>query len=246
MKITSKSMVGDIVAENYKTAEIFTKHKIGFCCGGQQTIEEAYENQDMITNSIEALVVSLNDFFEFNTDNQTEDYTKWPLDDLADHIEKKHHNYVESKIPLIKEYLDKIESIHGEDHPELQEINSIFKASAGELVVHMKKEELILFPFIRRMAIAGRAGGKLKTPPFGSIKFPISKMDEEHNSEGEAFQKIALLSGNYSIPEGACNSYNVAFEMLKEFEEDLHLHIHKENNILFQRAIELEKKLLFT
>jgi len=108
----------------------------------------------------------------------------------------------------------------------------------------MKKEELILFPYIRKMAKAKRKNIQLATPTFETIKNPISKMDEEHDFEGEAFREIAALANNYNVPADGCNTYRVAFGMLKEFDEDLHLHIHKENNVLFQRAIALEEELL--
>ena len=166
------------------------------------------------------------------------------MDELIDHIETKHHGYVEAKIPVIKEYLDKIESVHGEAHPELSKINAVFKNATKQLVTHMKKEELILFPYIKKLSKAKREAIKISTPSFGTIKNPISKMDEEHDFEGEAFREIAALSNNYSIPSDGCNTYRVAYSLLKEFDEDLHLHIHKENNILFQKAIALEEELL--
>jgi regulator of cell morphogenesis and NO signaling len=245
MKITSKSVVGDIVADNYKTAEIFKKHNIDFCCGGQQTIEEACDKEHLSSADSETLLQSVNAFFEQNEREQhASDYRNWPLDELADHVETKHHGYVEAKIPVIKEYLDKIESAHGKKHPELSKINTIFKDATGQLVMHMKKEELILFPYIRKMAKAKRKNIQLATPTFETIKNPISKMDEEHDFEGEAFREIAALANNYNVPADGCNTYRVAFGMLKEFDEDLHLHIHKENNVLFQRAIALEEELL--
>tara|TARA_B110001452_G_scaffold163404_1_gene136232 strand:+ start:6143 stop:6883 length:741 start_codon:yes stop_codon:yes gene_type:complete len=244
MKITPKSIVGDIVADNYKTAEIFKKHNIDFCCGGQQTIEEACLKEAVSGADSKTLIQSVNAFLEQSGKEQAEDYRHWPLDNLVEHILAKHHAYVEAKIPVIKEYLDKIESAHGQKHPELSEVNSIFKDASGELVMHMKKEELMLFPYIQKMVKAKRENSKLSIPPFETIKNPISKMDEEHEFEGEAFRKIEKLTNNYTMPKDGCNSYRVAFGMLKEFDEDLHLHIHKENNILFQRAIALEEELL--
>ena len=244
MKITSKRIVGDIVADNYKTAEIFKKYHIDFCCGGQQTIEEACDKETISDANAKTLIQSVNEFFDQKENRQAIDYRNWPLDDLIDHIETKHHGYVEAKIPVINEYLDKIESAHGKRHLELSKINAIFKDATSQLVMHMKKEELILFPYIRKLSKAKRDGIKHSIPPFGTIKNPISKMDEDHDFEGEAFREIAALSSNYSTPSDGCNTYRVAYGLLKEFDEDLHLHIHKENNILFQRAIALEDELL--
>ncbi len=244
MKITITSIVGDIVANNYKTAEIFKNYEIDFCCGGQQSIEDVGKKENLSTIAVANLVKEINNFLEEKDAKQTIDYRNWPLDKLTDHIETTHHAYVEAKIPVLKTYLDKIESVHGKDHPELAEINSIFIDASGQLAMHMKKEELVLFPFIRKIAKAKREGTTLEVPHFGTIKNPIKKMDEEHDFEGEAFKKIAALSNNYQVPEDACNTYKVTFGLLQEFEDNLHLHIHKENNILFQKAIKLEEELL--
>jgi regulator of cell morphogenesis and NO signaling len=175
--------------------------------------------------------------------NVAADYQNWPLDLLADYIEKKHHRYVEAKTLEIKPYLEKICRVHGERHPELLEINEHFNATAGELAKHMKKEELILFPYVRKMVKAEHDKAKLDTPGFGTVKNPIQMMMDEHTTEGDRFRKIEELSNNYTPPEDVCNTYRVTIALLKEFEQDLHLHIHLENNILFPRAIELEKKL---
>lgn len=109
--------------------------------------------------------------------------------------------------------------------------------------MHMKKEELILFPFIRKMAKAKQENTKLDTPNFGTVQNPIEMMMEEHTTEGDRFRKIETLSINYTPPEDTCNTYLVTFALLNKFEQDLHMHIHLENNILFPRAIELEKQL---
>jgi len=244
MKITLKSIVGDIVANNYKTAEIFKELNIDFCCGGQKTISEACEKEHVSEEDTMTLLHTLNLFFTEDNKEQEIDYRSWPLDKLTNHIVAKHHVYVEEKIPVLKEYLNKIESAHGDAHPELLEINQIFKDASGQLAIHMKKEEFVLFPYIKKISKAKQENTQIETPPFGSIKNPIASMDEEHEFEGEAFRKIAELSNNYTIPKDGCNTYRVAFGMLKEFEDDLHLHIHKENNILFQRAITLEEELL--
>jgi regulator of cell morphogenesis and NO signaling len=169
------------------------------------------------------------------------DYQSWPIDLLADYIEKKHHRYVEEKSLEIKPYLEKICKVHGGHHPELFKINEHFNTAAGELAMHMKKEELILFPFIRKMAKAKQEHSGIGTPTFGTVQNPIQMMMNEHSAEGDRFRKIEELSNNYTPPENACNTYKVTFALLKEFERDLHLHIHLENNILFPKAIELEK-----
>ena len=174
----------------------------------------------------------------------TTDYQSWPLDLLADYIEKKHHRYVQDKTLEIQPYLDKICRVHGEHHPELFEIKNEFNASAGELAAHMKKEELILFPFIRKMVKVKQENSNVEAANFGTVKNPIQMMMDEHTVEGNRFRRIEELSNNYTPPQDACNTYRVSFALLKEFEQDLHLHIHLENNILFPKAVEIENDLI--
>lgn len=234
MNITKDSIIGEVVARDYRTAEIFSRHRIDFCCQGGRTIEEACEkkkiNAGQLLTELNALHTSVTSEFI--------NYNAWPLDLLADYIEKKHHRYVAEKTQTITRYLTKISQVHGDAHPELREIATLFLAGAQELAAHMKKEELILFPFIRKMVTSGSA-----TASFGSVSNPISMMKHEHDLEGERFRRIAELSNNYTPPPEACNTYRVTYALLHEFEQDLHLHIHLENNILFPKVIELEKKI---
>jgi len=147
---------------------------------------------------------------------------------------------VEDKIPVLKQYLNKLCQVHGGHHPELFEITDHFNQSAGELVKHMKKEELILFPFVRKMVKEQSGEKKIKQPFFETVKNPVKEMMNEHENEGDRFRLIAELSNNYTAPEDGCSTYRVTYAMLQEFEQDLHVHIHLENNILFPKAIELE------
>ena len=233
-------IIGELVARDYRTASVFKKYSIDFCCQGNRTIEEACEKKNIDTKKVLEDLVAM---MEAKSESTT-DYQSWPLDLLADYIEKKHHRYVQEKTLEIQPYLDKICKVHGERHPELLEIKEEFNASAGELAAHMKKEELILFPFIRKMTKAKLENTKVDAAHFGTVKNHIQMMMNEHTVEGHRFMKIEELSNNYTPPLDACNTYRVSFALLKEFEQDLHLHIHLENNILFPRAIEIEKELI--
>lgn len=234
-------IIGELVAKDYRTASVFKKYSIDFCCQGNRTIEEACEKKNIDTKKVlEDLVAMMESKSESTTD-----YQSWPLDLLADYIEKKHHRYVQEKTLEIQPYLDKICKVHGERHPELLKIKEEFNASAGELAAHMKKEELILFPFIRKMTQAKMENIKVDAAHFGTVINPIQMMMDEHTVEGNRFRKIEELSNNYTPPQDACNTYRVSFSLLKEFEQDLHLHIHLENNILFPKAIEIEKELIY-
>ena len=237
MEIVKTMTIGDYVAQDFRTAAIFSKHGIDFCCKGQRTLEEVCNKKDI--NETE-LVAELNAILATKNDSGI-DFNSWPLDVLTDYIEKTHHRFVEEKSPILLEFLDKLCNVHGNNHPELFEINELFKGSAAELAPHMKKEEQILFPFIKEMMNATKSHGSIGQPQFGTIKNPILAMMHDHDHEGERFRKISALTNNYTPPEDACNTYRVTYAMLDEFEQDLHKHIHLESNILFPKAKALEK-----
>ena len=240
MNLSKESVIGEVVAENYKAATVFKSHKIDFCCNGGRTIAEACEKQNINTDE---LLQQINQVLNEKS-SETIDFKSWSLDLLVDYIEKKHHRYVRQRINDILPFLIKVTRVHGENHPELYEINQLFSDSADALLHHLEKEENILFPFIKEMSEAESRGEKLKLPFFGTVNNPIQMMHEEHDDEGERFRKIATLSNDYTPPENACNTYRVTFALLQEFEEDLHQHIHIENNIIFPRAIQLEQLIV--
>jgi len=240
MNIQETQIIGELVAQDYRTASVFKKYGVDFCCQGNRTIADACMAKKVDPKSV---ITDLNQINQEQVSAST-DYKSWPIDLLTDYIEKKHHRYVEDKTQEIKPYLDKICSVHGEHHPELFEIRDQFIASAGELAAHMKKEEFILFPFIRKLAKARQENMLIDAPAFGTIQNPIAMMHEEHTIEGDRFRKIEGLSNHYTPPNDACNTYRVTLALLQEFEQDLHLHIHLENNVLFPKAIEMEAELM--
>ena len=237
MEILEEQIIGELVAQNYKTASVFKKFKIDFCCNGNRNISEACERKKLdpsqLINELRNTIINVEQNIDFNS---------WELDLLADYIEKTHHRYVLTKIEEIKPYLNKVTRVHGEHNPELKEIEILFNQSAQELSQHLQKEEMILFPFIRNMVNSKMEEKPLFFPHFGTVENPIAMMKHEHQNEGERFEKIAELSNQYTPPSHACNTYRVTFALLKEFEDNLHQHIHLENNILFPKAIKMEKE----
>lgn len=172
MNIQEDQIIGELVANDYRTASVFKKYNIDFCCQGNRTINDACEAKEIDGKLV---VADLNAILQSQQPGSI-DYQSWPLDLLAEYIEKKHHRYVEEKTQEIKPYLEKIARVHGGRHPELLEINEHFNATAGELAMHMKKEELIVFPFIKKMVKAKEEGTKVAAPNFESIQFPIQAM----------------------------------------------------------------------
>ncbi len=239
MNIINESIVGDLVAQDYRTASVFKSHGIDFCCKGNRSIEEVCEKENIDSEILINELITA----QHSVDSSSNDYQSWDLDLLADYIEKKHHRYVQKTIPELRAYLHKVAKVHGQRHPELIEIENLFNDSSHELLNHMQKEERILFPYIKQMVEKENIQEKLPKPHFGTVQNPIQMMKHEHENEGDRFRRISELSNNYNPPMDACTTYRVAFSLLKEFEEDLHLHIHLENNILFPGAIVKEKSL---
>ncbi len=237
MIITPQITIGEIVAQDYRTAPVFQSYKIDFCCQGNRTIEDVCKNAEI---NEKQLAVALEKATQQEA-TVTANYREWPLQLLADYIERKHHRFVKAKIKEIRPLLRKIVSVHGHKHSELTEVETLFHLSAKELLEHMQKEEQELFPFIRKMAKAKELDKNLGLATTGIAENTIITLHHEHAAEGERFRKIALLTGNYVLPEDGCTTYAATLLLLKEFEQDLYLHIHLENNILFPRTIELEK-----
>jgi len=238
MESNLKHTVGEIVAKDFRTASVFSKYGIDFCCGGEKTLEEACKKQSV--NSLK-----LQSELEEAVRNGTEevDFNSLPLDSLANYIEETYHTHIKKKAPLLLQYLAKIKEVHGEHHPELAKIFDAFSQSVMDLSMHLQKEERILFPIIRELAEAERGGFPVEQSHCGTVQNPIFVMKEEHEIEGERYRKMAELSNGYTVPPDGCNTYHIAYEMLEEFEVKLHEHIHLENNILFPKAVELEKAL---
>jgi regulator of cell morphogenesis and NO signaling len=231
--------VGELVAADYRKAEVFRKYGIDFCCGGKRKVKEACEkkgvNYEQVEKELELLDTELA--------NDVEDFNTWELDVLAEHIINKHHRYIIESTPILNELSAKVARVHGDRHPELYEIKRLYDEVRDELDVHMQKEEVVLFPYIQQLATADKTGTPLAPAPFGSIANPIRMMESEHELAGENISEIQRLTQGYTPPEDACMSYRVLFSKLQEYEADLHQHIHLENNILFKKAVELEAKL---
>lgn len=239
MNVSETTTIGEIVAADYRTAALFSQLGIDFCCKGHRTLEEVCAkkklNPDTIQQELSAIMSK--------NDDGSIDFKSWEIDLLADYVEKTHHRYVEEKTQVILLLLNKLCKVHGHNHAELFEIQQLFTESAQDLAAHMKKEELILFPFIRKMVKAKRSNQPLETPRFGSVNNPIEMMMEEHDNEGDRFRKIAELTNQYQTPTDGCATYHTTFNMLADFEKNLHQHIHLENNILFPSAVIMEKTI---
>lgn len=239
METITEKNIGELVAKDYRTAQVFKNHNIDFCCNGERPLSQVCEEHNLDVNQLQK---ELEDATK-EAGNDNTNYENWPLDLLADYIKKTHHKYVTRQSQVLIPYLKKICQVHGNAHPELLEIDKLFNQTANAMATHMVEEETILFPFIHQLVNSEEEGSDLIPPSFKTVESPVAMMKEDHDAEGERFREIVRLSNNYTPPIDACNTYRVTFGLLQEFENDLHKHIHLENNILFPKAIKLEKAL---
>jgi len=233
-----KETIGQIAVKDLRKAEVFKKYGIDFCCGGKKTIREVCREKGIDATKVE------HELQQVNNENKTDDnaYNEWELDFLADYIVNKHHRYLRKYLPELRGYALKVAQVHGDRHPELLEIQKLVETINEELSEHMVDEEKILFTYVKRIVHA--KNNHLPLDKEGrNLASLIEELESEHDHVGRCFDKIRTLSNDYAIPEDACASYKLLFKMIHEFEDDLHIHIHLENNILFPKAVEMEKGL---
>ena len=229
--------VGDLVAKDYRAAGVFKQYGIDFCCGGKKTVAEVCNQKGVPMAELEEKLAHL----EGRPARQRLQFNEWALPFLIDYIINIHHTYVQEKLPQLLEYARKVAKVHGHAYPETITIANKLESLAEELFAHLRKEELILFPYVKELSRAKEAGETVKAPPFQSAQNPIRVMEADHEFAGATMAEIRELSNGFTPPEGACNTYRVLYALLEEFEEDLHRHVHLENNILFPQAVELEE-----
>ena len=224
----------DIILRDFRAGAVLDRYRLDYCCGGARTLADGCRQRgvsvDRVVAELEALDASLRET---------------PTDDpvaLIAHITNRHHAYVRESLPIIQQHLAKVVAAHGTRHAELASIVSEFAAIATELLQHLMKEERVLFPYIAALDDAVRRNGQRPSDIFGTVQNPIRMMEIEHQDAGEGMANIRALSRDYDVPADACGTYRLVFEELEAFEQDLHTHVHLENNVLFPMAIELEEK----
>lgn len=239
MIATSDTTVRELVAADYRTAALFERYGIDFCCHGCQTVAEGCADTGV---DEERLLDELNGLLR-STADATPKFIEWDLGALIDHIVSRHHAYVREALPKLTAHSRKIAEVHGGRHAELGRVVKLVDAVADEMTSHMMKEERILFPYIAGLAQAAEGTAPMPFAPFGTVERPIRMMESEHESAAHAMEEIRALTNGYVAPEDGCTTYRVCLEELEAFEKDLHTHVHLENNILFPRALRIEDAL---
>jgi regulator of cell morphogenesis and NO signaling len=232
--------LGQIAAKDLRKAQIFKKYGLDFCCGGKKTVKQACAEKGLDLTKIEQELQHADQNFK----TRPLAYDEWNLDFLVDYIVNTHHRYVKKTLPDLVGYATKVAKVHGEHHPELLKIKQLMDEINTELSAHLIKEEKVLFPYIKQLVISSQEDTQpLQATHFGTIQTPINMMEMEHEIVGKNLEEIKTLSNNFALPEDACASYSLLYRLLEEFQEDLHIHIHLENNILFPKALKLEKEI---
>lgn len=245
VKITKRNLdstdetLGEIVSKDLRKAQVFKKYGLDFCCGGKKTVNEACAEKGLDVTKIEQELQQADTL----PAARPIPYGDWSVDFLSDYIVNTHHSYVRKNLPDIKAYSEKVAKVHGNNHPEILRVNQLVREINDELLTHMVKEEMVLFPYIKELVGAKDGIQPAHAAQFGTVQNPINMMELEHELVGKNLEEIRKITNNYLLPEDACASYSLLYRMLDEFEEDLHLHVHLENNILFPKALEIEKHL---
>ncbi len=239
MTVATEKTVRELALENPAVTRVFEKLGIDYCCGGNQSLEQACRAANL---PVDQVLDSLAMAEAATRAVQTErDWQRESLSDLVAHITSTHHAYTGTEIARLGPLFDKVCSVHGKNHPELLHVRASFRGLAQELTMHMMKEEMVLFPYVVQMEEAAVQGEPVSPSPFGSVKNPVTMMEQEHDSAGNALRAMRHSSSGYAPPPDACVSYQTLYKALVDFEADLHQHIHLENNILFPRAIAMEQ-----
>jgi regulator of cell morphogenesis and NO signaling len=237
MQIAEQVTVAEIAANSLAAVRVFEKYGIDYCCGGKRPLVDVCrakgQDAEAVQRELDAALA--------NTQAPARDWNTAPLAGLVEHIVTTHHEYLRRELPAIETRLEKVYRVYNERYgPTLAGLPEVYAGLRAELELHIRKEEMILFPAIVANEAAVNSGRPLPATPFGRISNPIHAMESEHESAGEALVKIREITRNFELPEYACVTYRALMSSLDELDRDLHMHIHLENNILFPRAERLE------
>ena len=236
MSLDPMKSVREVAVSLPNATRVFEKTKIDYCCGGDQLLGTACAKAGVDLQTLEQMLETS----VAPGVNVTADFQHLTVAELVQYILDKHHVYTREAMERLDSLVQKVVKAHGENHSELLDIRDLTQQLFAELKGHMFKEERILFPFIVELEQAVLQRRPAPFGPFGTVNNPIRMMKFEHDHAGEILRELRLLSRDYSAPADACLSYQTLYEALEAFEQDLHQHIHLENNLLFPQAENLE------
>ncbi|MEK5270063.1 iron-sulfur cluster repair di-iron protein [Aeribacillus sp. FSL K6-8394] len=226
---TENTTVGEIVAMLPKASDVFKKNKIDFCCGGDRSLKEAADKRGV---AIEELMSQLQDLYAATDEKTEKNWLTATYSELIDHIINKHHRYLLEELPNLSPYVTKVMRVHGENHPHLIKIHKLFNELKTELEQHLWKEESEVFPLISQFEKQPTSENEQK------MKKMIADLTNEHDKTGDIIKEIRRITNDYTLPNGACRTYQLVYNRLEALESDLFEHIHLENNVLFPRILQ--------
>ncbi|MDP9077046.1 MAG: DUF542 domain-containing protein [Bacteroidota bacterium] len=235
----NEETIGEIVARDYGKAAIFKSLGIDFSCGGKQTIEEVCKQHGLAASELSLLLAA--ETQPLLTPDM--DFQSWDIGFMCKYMVKLHHLYLKSNTPFIQELSKKISKTYSEKYPEIIEVVAIFEKISKLLMRSMDKEEQNIFPYIIALNEAYKNGTVIKEAAFGPLSFSVYLLEAEHENLAEDFRMLRTLTRNYQLPPYVPHSYGILYKMLQEYEDDIYLHLHLENNILFPKAIEIENEM---
>src|SRR5215213_648330 len=239
MTMNSAATVRELVTQMPAATRVFEKFKIDYCCGGNTPLAEACAKAGVDLRELEQ------ELEQTGTARgpQAAQFNEMTLPGLIDHIVGTHHLFTREELVRLDALMTKVVSVHGNNHPELREASALLKKLGDDLNPHMLKEERVLFPYITQLDRSATLKTAAPFAPFGTVKNPVRMMMMEHDVAGEILRELRRVTSDYAVPADVCISYKTLFEALEALERDLHQHIHLENNILFPKAIELERMI---
>ncbi|WP_081168963.1 iron-sulfur cluster repair di-iron protein [Niastella populi] len=225
-----------IVSDRHQAAAVFEKYHLDFCCKGKRTLQDACAEKNI---PVEPILEELQQVFEPGSGVEDQLLATMSVSQLSDYIVLKHHIYVKHAMPVIYEHLNRVAAKHGDRFSYMQQVFNLFSTLQTELDAHMQKEEMVLFPRIKEVEKALEQKNNQPALNTGYINSPIHMMETEHEEAGELLAQIRRLTNDYTPPADACATFRISLAELKSFEEDLHRHIHLENNLLFPRIVKM-------
>jgi regulator of cell morphogenesis and NO signaling len=240
MITTPDTRVRDIVAHDFRAAAVFERFGIDFCCSGRRTVSEACLARNV--NPLDVLI-QVSAACE-RADGAAPRFLSWGPDALIAYIVGHHHAYVRRVLPAIVTHVRKVAASHGARYPYMADAAALFEQVAELMTAHLDKEEEVLFPYIEQLQIAVRLGEPVPPALSGWVEKSVGMIEEEHEEAGEAMRRIRQLTRGFTPPPGACTTFVVCLRELEEFERDLHVHVHLENNVLFPKVQTLTAEIL--
>ena len=226
-----QSTIGEIVSDNYHAAGVFREYGIDFCCGGGKLLSDVCESKGLSFEEVTDRLKSAPWVNRSSGDN----YNDWSPGFLIDYIINTHHTFVKNKTEEVAGYAAKVAKVHGERHPENVEIFKKFISLSNELMEHLNEEESRVFPLIKNVYEKRQAGQQPEASEVSELKAELDQMVNEHEIAGSLMADIRALSNEFMPPQDTCATYRILYQNLAGFEEDLHKHVHLENNILFKK-----------